>query len=268
LGEPEVLRSIVRRYRPNVVINAAAHTAVDRAETEPDIAHTINAVAPGVLAQEARSIGACFVHYSTDYVFDGRQSAPYRETDLTNPLSVYGRSKLAGEVAVSRAGGRHLLFRTSWVVSSHGRNFVKTILGLATTRRDLRVVADQHGAPTTARLVAQVTAHALRSMMDATEIDDRWGVYHLTAAGETTWYELARHVIRRARELGVPLKASPDSVTPVTSAEYPTPAKRPANSRLDTAKLRRVFAVPLPDWKLGVDEVLEQLRTEQGVAAS
>jgi dTDP-4-dehydrorhamnose reductase len=263
LGEPESLRAVVREHRPQAIVNAAAYTAVDRAESEPELARTINAVAPGVLAEEARALGACLVHYSTDYVFDGRKNTPYDERDVPNPLSAYGRSKLSGERAVAGACGRHLIMRTSWVVGAHGANFLKTMLRLAAERDSLRVVADQHGAPTSAALIADVTARALQCMAQALEGDSRWGLYHLAAAGETTWHGYARHVVGRARDLGVALKAAPDAVAAITTAEYPTPAARPANSRLNTAKLRTTFAVELPDWRHGVDQVLEQLGAGQ-----
>ncbi len=260
---PQSLRAIVREHRPQIIVNAAAHTAVDRAEREPDLARTINSVAPGVLAEEAQALGACLVHYSTDYVFDGRKNTPYDESDVPNPLSVYGRSKLSGERAVAEACVRHLILRTSWVVGAHGANFLKTILRLAAERDSLRVVADQHGAPTAAALIADVTARALQTLVQASERDARWRLYHLAAGGETSWHGYARHVIGRARELGMALKAVPEAVIPISTAEYQTPARRPANSRLCTARLRAAFAVELPDWRQGVDQVLEQLRAEQ-----
>ncbi|MEX2156179.1 MAG: dTDP-4-dehydrorhamnose reductase [Gemmatimonadales bacterium] len=263
LSAPQSLRGIVREHRPQVIVNAAAHTAVDRAEGEPELAWTINAVAPGVLAEEARALSACLVHYSTDYVFDGQKKTPYDESDVPNPLSVYGRSKLASERAVAEACPRHLILRTSWVVGTHGDNFLKTILRLAAERDSLRVVADQYGAPTAAALIADVTARALQPLVHASERDARWGLYHMAARGETTWYGYARHVIGRARELGMVLKVAPDAVAPIPTADYPTPAKRPANSRLCTARLCATFAVELQDWRQGVDQVLEQLLLEQ-----
>ncbi len=263
LAAPESLRGVVRQRRPDVIVNAAAYTAVDRAESEPDLAYTVNAVSPGVLAQEAVAVGACLVTYSTDYVFDGRKETAYEESDAPNPLSAYGRTKLAGERAVAEACPRHLILRTSWVVGVHGANFLKTILRLAAERDSLRVVADQHGAPTAAALIADVTVRALQTLLQASERDARWGLYHLAAAGETTWHGYARHVISRARELGMALKAAPDTVAAIPTAEYPTPAKRPANSRLCTARLRAAFSVELPDWTQGVDHVLEQLRAKE-----
>lgn len=263
LGAPESLRIVVRRYRPHAIINAAAYTAVDRAESEPRLAQTINGVAPGVLAEEAQALGACLVHYSTDYVFDGRQEAPYTEDDAPNPLSVYGHSKLAGEGAVAGACARALVLRTSWVVGQHGTNFLKTILQLAAERDSLRVVADQHGAPTSAPLIAEVTAHILLRMMPVPPGDGRWGLYHLVASGVTSWHGYARYAVGRAHELGMPLRATPASVTPITTTEYPTPATRPASSRLDTARIRAAFSVHLHDWRYGVDQVLAQLRHGQ-----
>lgn len=259
LSNPESLREIIRRAAPRAVVNAAAYTAVDRAESESDLAHRVNAQAPGVLAEEARALGAPIVHFSTDYVYDGTKSGAYVETDATNPLSVYGASKLAGERAVAAANPRHLILRTSWVVSSFGANFIKTMLRLAEERDALRVVADQHGVPTSAALLASVTRQLLAAMQDAADSDPRWGVYHVVPAGETTWNDLARYVIGWARENGVPLRATPVSVAAISTADYPVAARRPANSRLDTTKLRRTFGVELPDWRAGVDDVLRQL---------
>ena len=259
LSNPESLREIIRRAAPRAVVNAAAYTAVDSAESESDLAHRVNAQAPGVLAEEARALGAPIVHVSTDYVYDGTKSGAYVETDATNPLSVYGASKLAGERAVAAANPRHLILRTSWVVSSFGANFIKTMLRLAEERDALRVVADQHGVPTSAALLASVTRQLLAAMQDAADSDPRWGVYHVVPAGETTWNDLARYVIGWARENGVPLRATPVSVAAISTADYPVAARRPANSRLDTTKLRRTFGVELPDWRAGVDDVLRQL---------
>lgn len=259
LSEPESLRGVVRAHRPQAIVNAAAYTAVDRAESEPELAARVNGVAPGVLAEEARALGACLVQYSTDYVFDGRKQSPYDEADTPNPLSSYGRSKLAGERAVAAVRGRQLILRTCWVAGVHGTNFLKTILRLAAERDSLRVVADQHGAPTSAALIAEVTARVLETMLPAPAGDPRWGLYHLAAAGVTTWHGYARHVIERARALGMPLKATPDSLVAITTADYPAVAARPANSRLDTNRLRTVFPVQLPDWRHGVEQVLEQL---------
>jgi len=254
--KPEMLREIVRRHRPRIIVNAAAFTAVDKAESESETAFAINATAPAILAEEAEAVGACLVHYSTDYVFDGKKNTPYVETDPVNPLSVYGRSKAEGEQAVG-ANRRHLTFRTSWVVGTHGNNFVKTMLRLAGEREELRVVADQIGAPTSAALLADVTARILAKMADQSADDARWGLYHLVAVGETSWYALARHVVARAGQMGYALKTKPEAIVPITAADYASTAARPANSRLDTSKLRTAFAVTLPDWSAGVDDVLD-----------
>jgi dTDP-4-dehydrorhamnose reductase len=254
--DADALRRLVRMHRPTCIVNAVAYTAVDKAESDAETAYAVNELAPGVLAQEAESLGAVLVHYSTDYVFDGQKAGWYAETDAVGPQSVYGASKLAGEVAVARACRRHLIFRTSWVVGQHGGNFLKTMLRLAAERDNLRVVADQIGAPTSAELIAGVSAQVLQTMDGAAADDQRWGLYHLVAAGETNWHEYARYVIAQARARGVQLQCAPEAVAPISSAEYPTPAQRPANSRLDTAKLRTNFGVDLPDWRIGVDRVL------------
>ena len=260
LSDPESLRAVVRAHRPHAILNAAAYTAVDRAESELDLAMLINGVSPRVLAEEARDLNAFLVHYSTDYVFDGRKMDPYHEQDAPNPLSSYGRSKLAGERAVVAAGGKHLILRTCWVVGAHGINFLKTILCLAADRGTIRVVADQQGAPTSAALIAEVTTTLLTSMMQAPLEDHRWGLYHVAASGTTSWHGYARYLIGRAHEIGMPLRATPEGITAITSADYPTPAERPGNSRLETTRLRTTFPVQLPDWRQGVDQVLEQLK--------
>jgi dTDP-4-dehydrorhamnose reductase len=259
LSKPESLRAVLRAYQPRVVVNAAAYTAVDRAEGEPELAHSVNAVAPGVLAEEAEALGALMVHYSTDYVFDGRKPEPYDESDTPNPLSVYGRSKLEGERRVASACRRHLILRTSWVLGAHGENFLKTILRLAAEREALRVVSDQRGAPTSAALIAEATAALIHEMRGARAADARWGIYHLASAGDTTWYEYASYAIGRARRLGWPLRTGPEAIVAIRSDEYPTPAVRPANSRLDTSRLRREFGVSLPEWTSGIDQTLQQL---------
>jgi dTDP-4-dehydrorhamnose reductase len=258
---PGSLRAVVRRYQPSLIVNAAAYTAVDKAEANADRAFAVNATAPGVLAEEAEALGVYLVHYSTDYVFDGHKSSSYTETDATGPLSVYGRSKLAGEAAV-QACKRHLTFRTSWVVCAHGQNFVKTTLRLAGERDALRIVSDQFGAPTSAALLANITVKVISQMVGQSADDMRWGLYHLVAAGETSWHGLAYHVISRARAMGLSLKTQPDSIAPIATVEYPTAAVRPANSRLATSKLRETFALTLPNWMLGVDAILDQLIPE------
>lgn len=250
------LRSLVRSVAPDIIVNAAAYTAVDKAETDPKTAFAVNAAAAGLLAEEAQAMGGRLVHYSTDYVFDGTKPAPYVEADQTAPLSVYGQTKREGERLVQQACERHLILRTSWVVGAHGANFVKTMLRLATERDSLKVVADQHGAPTTAALLAEVTATLLGQMADD---DARWGLYHLVPSGATSWHGLACHVIERAYARGVPLKVTADRVAAITTAEYPTPAKRPANSRLSTKKLRNAFSIALPDWASGVNDVVDRI---------
>lgn len=261
LGDPASLSAIVRSHRPNVVVNAAAYTAVDRAESEHELAHAVNAAAPAALARASDEVGACMVHYSTDYVFDGTKTGAYREDDATAPLSVYGRTKLDGERAVTASCARHLVFRTSWVYSARGTNFVRTILRLAAERDSLNVVADQHGTPTAAGLLAAATVRALRPLASAPASDARWGVYHVTAIGDTTWHGFARHIVERARSLGMPLRVAPDAVRAITTAEYPVPARRPANSRLDTSKFRATFDGEFEHWTTGVNHVLAELKT-------
>lgn len=249
------LAETVRKVAPDVIVNAAAHTAVDKAESEPDLVRTINAIAPGVLADEAEKLGAWLIHYSTDYVFNGSGTTPWKETDATGPLGVYGQTKLEGEQAVARCA-RHLIFRTSWVFAARGANFAKTMLRLARERDELKVIADQIGAPTGAELLADVTAHAIRSVQNRPE---RAGLYHLAAAGETSWHGYAQFVIERAQALGETLKAGPADILPIATADYPTPAQRPANSRLDTTKLRTTFDLHLPDWQIAVGRMLDEV---------
>ena len=249
------LAETVRKVRPDVIVNAAAHTAVDKAESEPELVRTINALAPGILADEAEKLGAWLIHYSTDYVFDGSGTTPWKETDATGPLGVYGQTKLEGEQAVARCS-RHLIFRTSWVYAAKGANFAKTMLRLAKERDQLKVIADQIGAPTGAELLADVTAHAIRTVQTRPDGQKLAGLYHLAAAGETSWHGYAQFVIERAQALGETLKAGPNDILPITTADYPTPAQRPANSRLDTTKLRTTFGLQLPDWRIAVERML------------
>ncbi|THJ15116.1 MAG: dTDP-4-dehydrorhamnose reductase [Nitrospira sp. CG24B] len=253
------IRALVRSFKPNVIVNPAAYTAVDKAESEPELAHAINAVAPGVLGEEAAKGNAWVVHYSTDYVFDGSKLGAYTEDDLTNPQSVYGRTKRDGEIALQASGVRHVIFRTSWVVGVHGSNFAKTILRLAVERESLNVVADQHGVPTSAALLADVTAQLIRQRQREGDDNFPFGLYHLVASGETNWCDYARFVVSEALALGKSLKLSPDSIRAIASSEYPLPAKRPANSRLDTQKLRSRFEVELPDWQSGIRHILQQI---------
>ena len=256
LGRLDELAATVRALRPDVIVNAAAHTAVDRAESEPELARTLNALAPGVLAHEAAQLGATLVHYSTDYVFDGSGDAPWQETDATGPLSVYGRTKLESEQLIQQSGARHLIFRTSWVYAARGGNFAKTMLRLAAERERLTVINDQFGAPTGADLLADLSAHAIRAVQHRPELS---GLYHAVAAGQTSWHGYARFVIEHARRAGVPLKTPADGIAPVPTSAFPTPARRPNNSRLDTAKLQSAFHLVLPDWQQGVARMLDEI---------
>jgi dTDP-4-dehydrorhamnose reductase len=258
LADAAALRALVAAVRPDVIVNPAAYTAVDKAESEPAAAHAVNAEAPGVLAGEAQRHGALLIHYSTDYVFDGRKTAPYTEQDAPAPQSVYGRSKLAGEDAIRRSGCRHLILRTSWVYGAHGGNFLKTILRLAAERSSLRIVADQVGAPTSAALIADVTGMLLqRHLQRRMPLPD--GIYHLAAAGEISWHGYAKLVVQLAAQAGLPLALRPEDVAPIGTADYPLPAPRPANSRLATGKLQSTLGITLPPWQAGVAEVINQL---------
>lgn len=259
IADASALSTLVQSVKPDLIINAAAYTAVDKAESEPELARAVNAVAPGVLGEEAVKLGAWVVHYSTDYVFDGTKPSAYTEEDITTPLNVYGRTKRDGEIALQTSGAQHLIFRTSWMVGAHGGNFAKTILRLALERESLNVVADQYGAPTSAALVADVTALLVRQTQREGLRDFPFGLYHLVASGETTWCDYARFVVSEARTLGKALKLSPDSIYAIPSSAYPLPAKRPANSRLDTGKLRGCFDVALPDWHGDVRQILRQM---------
>ena len=262
-NEPQRLLDLVLKTKPDVIVNAAAYTAVDQAESDPERARTLNAVLPGLLAQAANAVGACLVHYSTDYVFDGTKKGSYQEHDPTNPTSVYGQTKLQGEQAVIKACACHLILRTSWVMGAHGGNFLKTMLRVGQERDSLRVVADQTGAPTAAKLIAQTTRHLLDQMLVQPKSDPRWGIYHLVAGGQTSWFYYAQHVLSLAREKGWPIKVAPESIEAISTADYPVPAKRPQNSKLDTSKIRETFDMALPDWTEGVDEVIDQLTLER-----
>ena len=252
------IAATVRQVRPDVVVNAAAYTAVDKAESEPELARRINAEAPGALADAAEEIGAWFVHYSTDYVFDGSGERPWREEDATNPLSVYGQTKRDGEIAVARCR-KHLIFRTSWVYAARGGNFIRTMLKLAQERERLTVIDDQVGAPTGADLLADVTAHAVRAVCATPARSDLAGLYHLVAGGETSWYGYARLIIEQARNAGLPVRVAPDAIVPIPTEAYPLPAPRPRNSRLDTSKLRAAYDLVLPDWRSGVLRALTEI---------
>ena len=252
LADPDALRTAVRDLAPTVIVNAAAYTAVDKAETETGLAEAINAAAPGILAEEARRLGARLIHYSTDYVFDGTKASPYRENDATAPLSAYGRSKRQGELAIAASGARYLVLRTSWVYGLHGANFMKTMLRLGRERDELRVVGDQVGAPTWTRHLADATALILAGHSTAE------GLYHLAASGETSWYGYAEAIFAEAQAIGL-LEKSP-KVNRITTAEYPLPASRPANSRLDCTRFTADFGLALPDWRTGLADCLADAR--------
>lgn len=246
----------IRDVAPDVIVNAAAHTAVDKAESEPELARTINALAPGVIAQEAKRNHAWLIHYSTDYVFDGSGDQPWLETDPIGPLSIYGSTKLEGERLIQQSGCKHIIFRTSWVYAARGGNFAKTMLRLARERDKLSVIDDQIGAPTGADLLADVTAHAIRTAQQRPEVV---GLYHLVAGGETSWHGYASFVLAHARKAGMELKVTPDAVQAVPTSAFPTPAKRPHNSRMNTNKLQRTFGLILPHWQFGVTRMLDEI---------
>jgi dTDP-4-dehydrorhamnose reductase len=259
LSDMNSLRTIVQRLKPNVIVNPAAYTAVDKAETEQALAFLINAEAPSILAEEANKIGAFLVHYSTDYVFDGTKSTPYLEDDATNPINVYGSSKLAGEQAIQSIANEYLILRTSWVYSSRGNNFLKTILRLATEREELKIIADQIGTPTWARLIAETTSHIVRqAMTERLTSNFNSGIYHLTSSGNTSWHGLAQKIVEKVREQGkVILKNK--VLHPIPTTEYPLPAKRPANSRLSTIKLEQQFGLVLPSWDNALTLCMQEL---------
>ena len=256
LSQPDALAATVRAVAPDVIVNAAAYTAVDQAEDEPELAEAVNAIAPAVLAREARALGAWLVHYSTDYVFDGTGVQPWREEDPTGPLNVYGRTKREGEVAIQDSGCRHMIFRTSWVYASRGKNFIRTMLRLAAERDAMQVIDDQHGAPTGSALIADVTAQALPTAMRQPELG---GLYHLAAAGETTWHGYALRVIEQARRAGWPVKVAPEAIASVTTDAFPTKARRPGNSRLACSRLEDAFDLCMPPWQQGVDHALAEI---------
>ena len=255
-SDPESLAATVRMVAPQIIVNAAAHTAVDKAESEPEFARTLNATSPGVLAHEAATLGAWLLHYSTDYVFDGSGSAPWVEGSPTGPISVYGATKLEGEQAIRASGCRHLILRTSWVYAARGGNFAKTMLKLAKERDRLTVIDDQIGAPTGADLLADLSAHCLRTALQRAEVA---GTYHAVAAGETSWHNYARHVIEFARAAGQPITVAPGAIEPVPTSAFPTAARRPGNSRMSTQKLQQTFGLALPAWQAGVERMLTEV---------
>jgi len=262
-ADPDALRALVRAAAPDVIVNAAAYTAVDKAESDQHAAHVCNAVAPSVLAEEAAALGAWLVHYSTDYVFDGSKQGAWAETDAVNPLSVYGRTKHDGEERIRASGARHLILRTSWVFAARGGNFARTMLRLAKERETLGVVADQHGAPTGAELLADATALALyRIAALAGEAQGLSGTYHLAASGDTSWHAYARHVLAQAQAHGAVLKTGPEAVQPIAASAFPTPAARPANSRLDCSKFCASFKLVLPDWRYHVNRMIAELAAQ------
>jgi dTDP-4-dehydrorhamnose reductase len=259
-SRPESLRKIVREIQPDVIVNAVAFTAVDAAEKEKDLAELVNGAAPGILAEEALKINSLLIHYSTDYVFDGKKTGVYTETDVTNPISVYGKTKLLGEKLIQESGCKHIIFRTSWVYAARGSNFVKTIFRLAKERDELNVVADQFGAPTSAELIADITALSLCHLLhNKVLVENVTGIYHLAATGETSWHGLARYVTEEAYNQKIILRIKPDNIHPITTSEYPLPAKRPSNSRLDTQKLSETFGVYMPFWQTHVQRMVSEL---------
>jgi len=258
-SRPADLMETVLSVQPDVIVNAAAYTAVDKAEREPDLARTVNATAPAVLADAAQRLGAWLVHYSTDYVFDGSGQVPFAELDATGPLNVYGRTKLEGERQVQQINPRHLIFRTSWVYAARGGNFAKTMLRLAQERTELKVVDDQMGAPTGADLLADATAQAIRQVVAQPEGSARAGLYHLAAGGEASWFDYARLVLQQAQGRGCQLLVPPDDIQRVPSSAFPTEAQRPNNSRLDTRKFRQAFGLEMPEWQSGVRRMVEEI---------
>lgn len=259
LSDQQALRSMVRAIRPDIIVHPAAYTAVDKAESEQDAAFAVNGAAPGILGEEAAKLGALVVHYCTDYVYDGTKQGFYQEDDTPNPQSVYGKTKLIGSQALRQSTDKHLIFRTCWVFGAHGSNFVKTMLKLAADRETLNVVADQFGAPTSAALIADITAQAIGRYQRAGEGHFPYGLYHLAAGGVTTWCDFAKTVIEAGHRAGKPLKLTPENIRPITTAEYPLPAPRPANSRLATSNLQETFGLHLPSWQGGLHHVLQQI---------
>lgn len=264
LADPEPIRHLIRDLKPSLIVNAAAYTAVDKAESEPELALAVNGLAPGVIAEEAQRAGALLVHYSTDYVFDGTKAGPYVETDPTDPVSAYGRSKLEGERSVQAVGGRHLIFRLCWVYGARGNNFMRTMLRLGTTREQLRVVNDQHGCPTWCRTIAQATALAVARVLPLSDPARFDGVYHLASSGSTTWHEFASVIVSR---IPAALRRS-RVVTPIPTSEYPLPARRPANSVLDCSRLEQTFGLRLPGWETALKWMFEEPLTEFACLAS
>ena len=256
--DPVGLAHTIQEVAPDVIVNAAAHTAVDKAESQPELVRAINALAPAVLAEQARLCNALLIHYSTDYVFDGSGERPWLETDIAAPLGVYGATKQEGERLIVQSGCRHLIFRTSWVYGARGGNFARTMLKLAAQRDTLTVIDDQIGAPTGADLLADISAHAIRAVLQRPELA---GLYHLVAQGETSWHGYASFVIAYARQAGIALKV--ENIEAVPTSAFPTPARRPHNSRLNTQKLQNSFDFHLPHWQVGVERMLAEILDKQ-----
>jgi dTDP-4-dehydrorhamnose reductase len=263
LSDGAAIRRVVQMTQPDLIINPAAYTAVDKAETAPNLAHAINAIAPQILAEEAAKLNAALIHFSTDYVYDGSKTNAYMESDVVNPLSVYGKSKLAGENAIRAVSLPHLILRTSWVYGAHGKNFLKTIIRLASEGDSLRIVADQYGAPTSSESIADAVASLLTAWQPQNA--SQTGVYHLTNQGNTSWHGFSCAIVDEYNQLAAsknwpPLKASVENIVGITTAEYPTPAARPANSSLNNDKLNRVFNVVLPGWQAGLQQIMQSIK--------
>jgi dTDP-4-dehydrorhamnose reductase len=259
------LRGVIQQHQPDILVNTAAYTAVDNAESDATTANAVNAVAVGVLAEETAKHNAWLVHYSTDYVYDGTKSSPYLESDVTCPLSVYGKTKREGDELIRKHNRKHLIFRTSWVYAARGRNFIDTILGLARKRENVKVIDDQFGAPTSAGLIADVTALAIHTVTQRFDQDrsDLAGTYHLVAAGETSWFGYARFMLEQAQARGIALKTNPSQIQAISTDAYPRPAKRPKNSRMSTDKITQAFRVHLPDWRYHVELTLDEILTRK-----
>ena len=258
-AQPETLRALVQKIQPDFIVNSAAYTAVDKAESDTETARLVNAESVKVLAEEAKKLNAWLIHYSTDYVFDGTKVGQYFEDDLTNPQSVYGKTKCDGEEFLRQTHANHLIFRTSWVYAARGGNFAKTMLRLAKDKTELSVVADQIGAPTSAELLADVTALAIQKIQQSQNASSLAGTYHVIASGETSWHEYAQYVFELAIARGAKLSLTPAQVKPIPTEAYPVPAPRPKNSRLNTQKVQQTFAVQLPDWRYHVTRLIDEL---------
>ena len=258
LAQSAMIDALLDRVKPDIIINPAAYTAVDKAESEPTVAHAVNAQAPKTLARQASRRNIPIIHFSTDYIFDGTKDGSYLEDDTANPKSVYGKTKWLGEEAVRSNAAKHVILRTSWVFGAHGVNFLKTMLKLSKERDKMSVVSDQFGAPTSARMLAEVTAEIVRQLLQEFSYR-KYGTYHLVAEGETSWHGYAKYVVERANAMGLETKLDPKNIKPIKTKEFPLPAPRPANSRLDTTKVRETFGITLPAWQSEVDHVLAEL---------